>query len=110
MTSHRIEQVNELIRRELGAALPKKYEAPMGFLVTIEEVATTKDLSRAKIAVSVLPAERGPEVLKELLLLQEPLRRILQGRLHMKLIPRLVFVLDHREEKADRIHRMLDAP
>ena len=53
--SHRINQVNELIKQELNDLLVSELEFTKGCLVTITAVETSKDLRHAKIWVSVLP-------------------------------------------------------
>ncbi|MFH1171463.1 MAG: ribosome-binding factor A [bacterium] len=108
MASHRVAQVNEVIRREVASALRRFVEIPPSCLVTIEEVQTSRDLSRAKIAVSVYPASFRADVLR---LLNEEHREIQQAishRLIFRVPPKLVFSIDMREERADRINRLLD--
>lgn len=108
MPSHRIAQVNELIRREVTYYLARNYEPPSGCLVTVEEVVTSNDLSYAKVLVSVFPPEQVKTVVRELAGKRREVWSQLRKRLTMKNIPELHFLEDQREERAARIHRLLD--
>jgi ribosome-binding factor A len=56
--SRRLERVNELLRREIGAVIQKDYEWH-GKLVTVAEVEVTQDLKEAKVWISVLGGPAG---------------------------------------------------
>ena len=51
--SHRIDRVNELLKREIGTVVQKDYEWN-GALVTVNAVETTQDIKEAKVWVGVL--------------------------------------------------------
>jgi len=63
MPSHRIKQVNELIRNELNKVILKEGELPLGYLATITKVNTSADLSQSKITISILPADKQGTIL-----------------------------------------------
>ncbi len=61
--SRRLDRVNELLRREIGAILQKDYEWK-NLLVTVSEVEVTQDLKEGKVWTSVLGGDAGPVISK----------------------------------------------
>jgi ribosome-binding factor A len=59
--SRRLDRVNELLRREIGAVIQKDYEWH-GKLVTVAEVEVTQDLKEGKVWTSVLGGDAGPVI------------------------------------------------
>lgn len=59
--SHRLDRVNELLKREIGSVLQKDYEWH-GKLVTISAVEVTQDLKEGKVWTSVLGGDAGPVI------------------------------------------------
>jgi len=57
--SRRLDRVNELLRREIGAILQKDYEWK-GRLVTVSDVEVTQDLKEGKVWISVLGGDYHP--------------------------------------------------
>ena len=56
--SHRIEQVNKLLRRSLSDLLQRQIKDPrLDTFVTVTEVSTSTDLRHAKVFVSHLGSE-----------------------------------------------------
>jgi ribosome-binding factor A len=106
--SHRIEQVNELIRSELGSLLLSEMEWPAGCLVTILRVETSKDLRHAKVWVSVMPAYLLSKAMERLKKNAGHLQFELNKRLSLKPLPRIRFVVDKTEEQAGEIEQLLD--
>ncbi|MFA6215292.1 MAG: 30S ribosome-binding factor RbfA [Patescibacteria group bacterium] len=106
--SHRVSQVSELIRHELGQLLVEEIEFPAGSLVTIIKVETSKDLRYAKIWLSVMPTLYIKKVLNKLSANAGHLQFLLNKRLTMKPLPRLHFAVDNTEQKAAEIEEILD--
>lgn len=59
--SRRLDRVNELLRREIGAVIQKDYEWH-GKLVTVNDVEVTQDLKEGKVWTSVLGGAAGPVI------------------------------------------------
>ena len=59
--SRRLDRVNELLRREVGAVIQKDYEWA-NRLVTVSEVEVTQDLKEGKVWVGVLGGDAGSVV------------------------------------------------
>jgi ribosome-binding factor A len=106
--SHRIEQVDELLRRELNRILQRTVEFPSGCLCTIEDVTTSHDMSQANVAVSVYPISCRSQAFRILREAQREIQRELVQRIMRRTVPKIIFHIDEREERADRINRILD--
>jgi len=106
--SHRIEQINELIRHEVSQLMLTELELPEGCLLTITRVITSKDLRHAKLLISIMPDKFTGTVLeiirKNIGLIQQELNQ----RLSMKPLPRLCFAMDATEKEAAKIEDLLD--
>lgn len=106
--SHRILQINELIRHELAPLFLTEFEFPKNCLVTIIRVETSKDLHYAKVWISVMPTTFIPKVLARLKANVGHLQFLLNKKLTMRPLPRLNFAIDNTEQKAADIEALLD--
>lgn len=106
--SHRIKQVNELIRQELNMVLLNEVDFPKGCLVTIVDVDASKDLRHARVWLTVMPTYLIPKVLEKLKKSTKHLEYELHQRLEMKPLPKLSFRVDETERKAQEIEELLD--
>jgi len=95
----KVDQLNELLHRELAAAINKELELPEVF-VTVTYVSCTPDLQYAKVIVSVLPDKMAGTALKKL---KAASGRIVSGitkRTRLRKVPRLLWEFDPTERKA----------
>ncbi|MFA6255424.1 MAG: 30S ribosome-binding factor RbfA [Patescibacteria group bacterium] len=106
--SHRLSQINELIRSELNQLLLTELEFPPGCLVTIVRVETSRDLRHAKVWLSVMPTYYIKKVLIKLKSRIGHLQFLLNKKLATKPLPRLNFAIDDTESKAQEIEQLLD--
>jgi ribosome-binding factor A len=108
--SHRIEQVNKLLRRELSDLLQRQVKDPrLDTFVAVTEVDTSTDLRHAKVFVSHLGSEaEKEEILKVLGAASGFLRKELAQNLKMRRIPELSFCWDNSLERGDRVLRLID--
>ncbi|MFA6410455.1 MAG: 30S ribosome-binding factor RbfA [Candidatus Buchananbacteria bacterium] len=106
--SHRIDQINELVRHELSQLLLTEMEFPSDCLVTIIKVETSKDLRHAKVWLSVMPTKYIKKVLEKLKANAGHLQFLLNKKLTMRPLPRLFFAIDDTEAKAADIEALLD--
>ncbi|MDA2935881.1 30S ribosome-binding factor RbfA [Patescibacteria group bacterium AH-259-L05] len=105
--SQRIQKVNELIKRELGAILMHEIEVPENSLITIAYVKTSKDLMETKVFMSIFPIEYAPKVLAQIKKRIGYLQKLLNRRLVMRRVPKIIFLLDTTEEEASQVEDML---
>lgn len=108
MPSHRLVQVSELIRHEIGNLMLTEVEFPKGCLVTITRTEVTPDLRHAKIFISVMPGYMTSKVFSKLKANVGNLQHLLNQRLSMRPLPRIAFMLDKVEQEAAKIEELLD--
>ncbi|NUM25873.1 MAG: 30S ribosome-binding factor RbfA [Candidatus Buchananbacteria bacterium] len=106
--SHRIAQINELIRQQLNSLILTEIEFPKNTLATIISVQTSKDLRHAKVWVSVMPTMYTGKVLEKLKKNTPHLQYLLHQKLSMKPLPQIRFAIDDTEQKAFAIEELLD--
>jgi ribosome-binding factor A len=108
--THRIAQINQLIRREISQLLQREVKDPrLNTFVTITEVATSPDLKYAKVFVSHLGNEtENRKILKALTAAAGFLRNELARRLKLRRTPELIFRWDDSIEHGDHILNLID--
>ncbi len=105
---HRLERVNELIKRELGELIGRQCRFTAQ-LVTLQQVDITPDLKHAHVFVSVIGNEdEQKQALATLHDSRADLQRALSKRVVLKYTPLLHFKLDIAAERGDRILHILD--
>lgn len=105
----RIEQLNSLLRREIGALMVRDIEFPKGSMVTIVDVRAEGDLKSAMITVSIFPDHKRGDVLALLRKNTRHIELFLQGRLPIHHIPALLWKIDTTEQKAEEVEILLDS-
>ncbi len=105
---HRLERVNELLKRELGDLLTREvsFEAA---LVTVQQVDITPDLKHAHVFISVMGSEAQAKAAMAKLHSSRPsLQHLLSKRVVLKYTPHLHFKLDDSIERGTRIISILE--
>lgn len=108
MPSHRLQQINELIKQELGKLFLKEIDFPKGCLVTITKVITSADLSQTKIFISILPDDQQSKIIANLNKQAGSLKYLLGKILVLYKIPKLIFQPDLAQEKITLIDQLID--
>jgi ribosome-binding factor A len=110
MSSHRIERVNTLIRKEITELIQNELRDPrLDEFVAVTEVKTTPDLKTAKIFVSSMSGQaEEAKILKVLNSAAGFLRTGLAQKAGLRFTPELHFVWDNSIEHGDKILRLLD--
>lgn len=106
--SQRIQQLNSLVQHEVAELLLRHMEWPNGALVTVSKVSVAEDAESAKVWLSVLPATKAEDVLRMVNGRIREIQTLLNKKLVMKFVPKLTFVIDRSEEKAETIESILD--
>lgn len=105
---HRLERVNELMRRELGELINREVSFQAA-LVTVQQVDITADLKNAHVYVSVMGSpEQCNEALARLHAARKNLQHLLSKRVVLKFTPHLHFKLDDTIERGTRIINLLE--
>jgi ribosome-binding factor A len=108
MAGRRLERLNEQLKREITDLLRTEVRDPRVGVVTLTDVAASRDLSYARIHVTALDAaDRKEEVLEGLRAASAFLRGELGRRLHVRRVPELDFRWDDTLDYAKRIEQLL---
>ncbi|MES2571859.1 MAG: 30S ribosome-binding factor RbfA, partial [Verrucomicrobiota bacterium] len=100
---HRLERVNELIRRELGEIVTRDIRF-ISKLVTIQQVDITPDLRHAHIYVSFIGTEEDQHTdMATLHAKRSSLQQSLSKRVVLKFTPHLHFKIDDTMERGTRV-------
>lgn len=106
----RTRRVGEQVQRELAALIHDEIKDPRLGMVSITAVMVSRDLSHAKVFVSVLgnaeQTEASVSVLKHA---AGFLRRRLGKVLHIRVVPELRFYLDRSLEEGARMGALINA-
>ena len=108
--SHRIEQINSLIRQEISELLQRQVKDPrLEFFIAVTGVSTSPDLKYAKVFVSYLDSGEGKQkTLDALASASGFLRKELSRNLRLRRIPELSFHWDDSIERGDHLLRLID--
>ena len=108
--AHRIERVNNLIRREISELIQYGIRDPrLDSFVTVTEVSTSPDLKYAKIFVSSMSGKQEEKNILEVLNSAAGyLRTELAAKIRIRRVPELSFHWDDSLEHGDRILRIID--
>ncbi len=93
MAGHRLEKVNEEIKKELSLIIPKLKDPRIPEFVSITEVRTTPDLKSARVYFSVLSGD-DKEALKGLTSSAAYARMLLSKSMKIRYTPELIFTID----------------
>lgn len=105
---YRMEQVNELLRQEIGKIIAEKVRDPRVQMVTVTGVDTSRDLHHARVYISVLEEqERLEPALEGLRRASGFIRKTLMDRINIRYTPDLTFLFDHGVARGDRVSRVL---
>ena len=108
--SHRIERVNQLLRKEISELLQREVNDPrLSAFISINDVETTADLKHAKIFISHLDDNADvEELLTTLKSASGFLRSELARRCKMRYIPELTFYWDDSIKRGVHLVDILD--
>ena len=106
--SRRIEQVQDVIQKELGSILAREIEFPVGSFPNILRVKVSADLRQATVWLGVVPPAARSQVLETLNANSGEIQKILNKRLTMKFVPRLSFKIDKSIDKVIRVNELVD--
>lgn len=107
MSSLRIEKVNGHIQEELGRLFLTETHLKTGVIVTIAKVRTTPNLKEARVAVSVFPESEADYAMKSLDKELYGIQKLLNARLHMRPLPRIILEHDATEQNAQAVEELL---
>jgi len=105
--SFRIKKVNSLIKEQISEIFTRELNLKQGVFLTVVKVDTTKDLRYTRIFISVFPEADRSYILTALKNEKIGIQKKLHEKLHMKIMPKIIFKLDTTEAEADEIEKLL---
>ena len=107
MTELRVKRFNELIKIELGKIIFDFLDVKPGVLVTITRVITAPDLFSAAIFISVYPDSNAKETFNKFNRLIYQIQQLLNKKLKVRPVPKIIFKRDTNPEEAGQIEELL---
>ena len=110
METIRQQKVSALIMKELGAIFQKEgYSLMDGMMLTITDVRLTKDLSIARVYISIFGNKDKEPIIQAIRLKTKEIRFQLGNAVkhQLRIIPQLEFYNDETLDKLDRINELL---
>jgi ribosome-binding factor A len=105
---HRLERVNEVLKRELSEIVSRDINFAAQVLVTIPAVTVSPDLRQCHVFVSVIGQEtQKARVLEQLEEHRTTMQRELSKRVILKYTPHLYFKLDDSIERGSRVLKII---
>jgi ribosome-binding factor A len=104
----RSERVAGQLRRDLAKLIQLEIKDPEVGFVSLSDVEVTRDLSHAKVFITVFDPEKAATSLKALRRASVFLRRRLGQELRLRHVPELHFVHDDSVEQGSRIDGLID--
>jgi ribosome-binding factor A len=103
----RKERVDSLIKQELNTIILREIDIFPGILLTITRVETSSSLYEAKVYISVIPEDKYEEI--EGLLNRHifDLQQILNKKMKMRPVPKIIFKRETKTAEAGRIEQLL---
>ena len=108
MSNRRIERVSELVKQQLGEVIQQLNFNDCGF-ITVTAAEVSPDLKDARVYISVIgKPEQQQHALAALTAEHGRIQHELSRRVILKYTPRLRFLLDETESRAQHIEHLLD--
>jgi ribosome-binding factor A len=109
MAGRRIKRVENLLRDELVQVIKREMGDIVTPLMSITSVEVSKDLSSAKVYVSFLNSDESESNIAKLTKAEGFIRGILNRKIRIKRIPKLIFKRDETIAKAFRLEEIFES-
>ena len=106
--SKRIQQVNQLIKKEISQIFLREVVFPEKTLATVTRVETADNLKQSKIYISVMPENKTESIFQILNSQIYRLQQELNHKLNMRPVPRIYFVGEKETATAGRVEEILE--
>ena len=104
----RIEKIQELMKQEISKIILQELKDPRIGFITVTQVEVSRDLSLAKVYISIMGSEEQIEgSWKGLQSSLGFIRREVGHRIRLRITPELRFVLDKSLDYSDHIQKLL---
>ena len=105
--SQRILKINELVKKHVNDIFLKELSLKEGIFITIAKVDTTPDIRYTRVFVSIFPETEVGYAMETLKKEAYRIQGFLNKKLHMRPLPKIEFIADFTESKADEIEKLL---
>jgi len=107
----RVDRINGLLRQQISELISRGIKDPrLNALITITQVQTSSDLRSARVFVSVMgDQETKNSTMEGLRSAATFMRRELRGRLSLRYVPFMTFLMDNTMEDTSRLLTVLDS-
>jgi ribosome-binding factor A len=108
--THKLERAGVTIQKELGPLISTRLNDPrLVGLVSVTSVEVAPDLATARVYVSILGSEdEQKKALQALEAASGMLSHSLEGRIRIRRMPKLRFLLDTRIEQGENMSELID--
>lgn len=110
--STRQKKVARLIQKEIGQIFQSDTKGIVGnAFISVPHVKISADLSVAKIYISMMLEKDKEKILNRLNARKSEIRKLLGNQIgqQLRIVPELIFYIDHVEEDAARIESIIDS-
>ncbi len=104
---NRIKKVNEVLKREIGTIFSRETDFA-NTLITVTRVEASSNFIQAKIYISVFPEEEEGKVFHFLNKNIYFLQQILNKKIKMRPVPKMIFVKEIKVKEAGEIEEVLE--
>ncbi len=108
MSQERAQRFNKLIKKELGKIIFNFLDAKPGVLVTITQVLTNSNLFTSDVCISVYPPSETKEILDKLNRSIYQIQQLLNRKLEVRPVPKIIFKFDKNPEEAYEVEKLLE--
>ncbi len=102
-------RINETLRSEVGRLISEEISFSRNVLITATRAQVTKDLSEAKIYISVLPEKFSKEVMSVLTKKTFRIQQMLNKIINIKRTPKIIFREEKKLKEASRVDELLES-
>ena len=100
-------RLNERLKREVSEIILNEKDCSHSILVTVTRADTSSDLSQVKIYVSVMPDSKKDEVLGNLNKNIYHIQQILNKKMNMRRVPKIVLHDEKTVRQAGKVEELL---
>ncbi|MEK7578799.1 MAG: ribosome-binding factor A [Patescibacteria group bacterium] len=108
MGKERAQGFNELIKKELGKIIFNFLDVNTGVLVTITKALTNPNLFTSDVYISVYPSSETKEILDKLNHSIYQIQQLLNKKLEVRPVPKIIFKRDKNPEETDKVEKLLE--
>ncbi|PIP26570.1 MAG: ribosome-binding factor A [Candidatus Moranbacteria bacterium CG_4_9_14_3_um_filter_40_7] len=107
MSQKRAEKLSAAVERNVNEILLREFNFKPGVFITISKVDTSPDLRYTRLFLSIFPEKETRYAMKSLEKEIYKIQGLLNKKLKMRPLPKIVFKLDTSEIEAEKMEKLL---